>query len=61
MQPTPLGGGFNCNGQRAVTAHTGGIVVAMGDGSVRIVSPSVNPNTWWYAFTPNGGEILTNW
>jgi len=43
---------------RAVTPHTGGINVAMGDGSVRLVSTSVSGNTWFAACTPSGGEVL---
>jgi hypothetical protein len=35
-----------------------GIQVAMGDGSVRLVSPDVSAQTWWYACTPADGEIL---
>jgi prepilin-type N-terminal cleavage/methylation domain-containing protein len=43
---------------RAVSPHTAGINVALGDGSVRFVSQGVSPNTWWFALTPNGGETL---
>jgi prepilin-type N-terminal cleavage/methylation domain-containing protein/prepilin-type processing-associated H-X9-DG protein len=46
------------NAGLASTFHTGGINVALGDGSVRSVSPSVDPNTWWAALTINGGEVL---
>jgi prepilin-type N-terminal cleavage/methylation domain-containing protein len=48
----------NCNQFRAATWHNGGMLVGMVDGSVRSVSPSINPNTWWAACTPNGGETL---
>jgi prepilin-type N-terminal cleavage/methylation domain-containing protein len=44
-------------GGQASTAHNV-INVAMGDGSVRNVTASVNQTTWWYALTPNGGEVL---
>jgi prepilin-type N-terminal cleavage/methylation domain-containing protein/prepilin-type processing-associated H-X9-DG protein len=44
----------------AETAHTGGMNVGMGDGSVRNVSPSISGNTWWAAVTPNNGDILGN-
>jgi prepilin-type N-terminal cleavage/methylation domain-containing protein/prepilin-type processing-associated H-X9-DG protein len=40
------------------TGHTGGINVAMFDGSVRLVAQGTSPNTWWAAFTPNSGDIL---
>jgi len=47
-----------CNGSLPSSGHTGGIGAAMGDGSVRFVAQGTSPYTWWYAFTPNGGEIL---
>jgi prepilin-type N-terminal cleavage/methylation domain-containing protein/prepilin-type processing-associated H-X9-DG protein len=43
---------------RAVSPHTGGINVALGDGSVRFVAQGVSPNTWWAALTPAQGEVL---
>jgi prepilin-type N-terminal cleavage/methylation domain-containing protein/prepilin-type processing-associated H-X9-DG protein len=43
---------------RAVTPHSGGINVGMGDGSVRIVGPTITGATWYAACTPNKGEIL---
>ena len=56
------GSGFpaNVDGGRASGPHSGGIVTALGDGSVRIVNASVNPATWWSAMTPAGGETLGN-
>ena len=42
----------------ATSPHTGGIVVGMGDGSVRFVPQGISGWTWWYAVTPQGGEIL---
>jgi prepilin-type N-terminal cleavage/methylation domain-containing protein len=35
-----------CDSLLTQTAHTGGMTVGMGDGSVRSVSPSVSPRTW---------------
>ncbi len=55
-QPTPFLG--NCDPTRASTAHPGGMVTGLVDGSVRTLSPSMNPNTWWAAITPSGGEVL---
>lgn len=46
-----------CDPALAQTPHSSGMNVAMGDGSVRILS-TVSPQTWWYACTPNGGEVL---
>lgn len=51
----------NCTGGRPSSAHTGGAVTAMSDGSVRTVGQGVNANTWWAAVTPAGGESLSNW
>ncbi len=48
-----------CNGGIASTGHEV-LLVGMADGSVRAVSGSVSPITWWAAFTPAGGEILGN-
>jgi prepilin-type N-terminal cleavage/methylation domain-containing protein len=46
------------DGNRANSPHTAGINAAMGDGSVRFVSSAVSGNTWWFALTPAGGEVL---
>jgi prepilin-type N-terminal cleavage/methylation domain-containing protein/prepilin-type processing-associated H-X9-DG protein len=43
---------------RAVSPHTGGINVSLGDGSVRFVAQGVSPNTWWHALTPDVGDLL---
>jgi prepilin-type N-terminal cleavage/methylation domain-containing protein/prepilin-type processing-associated H-X9-DG protein len=43
---------------RAVSPHTGGINVGMGDGSVRFVSGSVSGKTFFAACTPSSGEVL---
>ncbi len=47
-----------CNPALTQQIHTGGTLVGMGDGSVRSVNPSVSGNTWWFALTPTGGEVL---
>jgi len=41
----------------AATPHTV-MQVAMGDGSVRGISPGISATTWWWAITPAGGEVL---
>jgi prepilin-type N-terminal cleavage/methylation domain-containing protein len=56
VQPTPFLG--NCDPTRAATAHTGGILVGLADGSVRTLAPSMSGATWWAAVTPEGGEVL---
>jgi prepilin-type N-terminal cleavage/methylation domain-containing protein len=50
----------NCDPNLASTAHTGGIMVGLVDGSVRCLPSSIGPTTWWYASTPAGGEGLPN-
>jgi prepilin-type N-terminal cleavage/methylation domain-containing protein/prepilin-type processing-associated H-X9-DG protein len=44
----------------ARSAHSGGVNAAMLDGSVRFISNSVSPLTWYGLFTINGGEVLGN-
>ena len=56
VQPTPYNG--NCDFRLPSTGHTGGMVVGLGDGSVRIVNQGISPATWWAACTPSGGEVL---
>jgi prepilin-type N-terminal cleavage/methylation domain-containing protein len=56
VQPTPFLG--NCDPTRASTAHTGGILVGLADGSVRTLSQGMSGTTWWAAVTPSGGEVL---
>jgi prepilin-type N-terminal cleavage/methylation domain-containing protein len=59
LGPKPfMGTGGICDFSRASTGHTGGINVGLTDGSVRIVAQGVSYLTWWYAFTPNGGEPM---
>jgi prepilin-type N-terminal cleavage/methylation domain-containing protein len=52
------GGGATCDPRYATAPRSSGILVTLGDGSVRMVSASIDPNTWWAACTPNGGETL---
>jgi prepilin-type N-terminal cleavage/methylation domain-containing protein len=54
IQPTQQ----TCRWDWATTGHTGCILTAMGDGSVHITSQGTSMATWWYALTPNGGDIL---
>jgi prepilin-type N-terminal cleavage/methylation domain-containing protein/prepilin-type processing-associated H-X9-DG protein len=46
-----------CSAQLASTAHAA-MNVAMADGSVRSVSPTISAVTWYQACTPNGAEVL---
>jgi prepilin-type N-terminal cleavage/methylation domain-containing protein len=47
-----------CNGGIASSPHRTVINVGMGDGSVKQVSTNVSQTTWWYALTPNAGDVL---
>lgn len=40
------------------TPHPSGLCVALADGSVRTIAPSVSEITFWSAVTPAGGEVL---
>jgi prepilin-type N-terminal cleavage/methylation domain-containing protein len=53
VQPNPWP--TNCVFERASSGHTGGILVALGDGSVRMCQQGMSPNTWWQALVPNDG------
>jgi hypothetical protein len=56
VQPTPFL--VNCDPTRTATAHPGGMVAGMADGSVRTLSPGMSGATWWAAVTPSGAEVL---
>jgi prepilin-type processing-associated H-X9-DG protein len=45
---------------RAVSPHTGGINVGLGDGSVRFLNQGISGKTFFAATTPAGGEVLAN-
>jgi Protein of unknown function (DUF1559) len=48
----------DCEPRVTQTAHTGGMVVGLGDGSVRIVSEGISVTTWVHACIPNDGNPL---
>jgi prepilin-type N-terminal cleavage/methylation domain-containing protein len=50
----------NCDYRLASSTGSSGILVCLGDGSVRNVSTGVSGTTWWAAMTPDGGEVLGN-
>jgi prepilin-type N-terminal cleavage/methylation domain-containing protein len=58
IQPLPFNDITRCLFYLPSTAHTGGMQVGMGDGSVRNVSSGVSAGTFWAASTPAGGDLL---
>jgi hypothetical protein len=60
VQPTFRGANATCDTRYASAPRAAGILVGLGDGSVRLVGSSVSPDTWWAACTPAGGEVLGN-
>jgi type II secretory pathway pseudopilin PulG len=55
---TECGSWERCDIMLAQTPHRGGMLVAMADGSVRTVSPTVSETTFWAAVTPAAGDVL---
>jgi prepilin-type N-terminal cleavage/methylation domain-containing protein/prepilin-type processing-associated H-X9-DG protein len=47
-----------CDRRLPSSPHTGGMNVALGDGSVRFVAQGLSGQTWASALTPAGGETL---
>jgi prepilin-type N-terminal cleavage/methylation domain-containing protein len=43
------------------TPHASGMLLALGDGAVRSVAPSVQPSVFWALVTPAGGEVVGGW
>lgn len=43
------------------TPHRAGLTVAMFDGSVRTIAPSVNESMFWAMVTPAGGEVVSDY
>ncbi len=49
-----------CDSSKAQTAHTGGMNVALADGSVRTLSGNISNVTWTRAVDPRDGNVLGN-
>jgi prepilin-type N-terminal cleavage/methylation domain-containing protein len=47
-----------CESVLPQTPHASGMIVALADGSVRQLAPSIGISIFWGAVTPNKGEIL---
>ena len=55
-------GAIPCDRRVAQSPHASGMLVALGDGSVRSVAPTISEYTFWAACTPSGNETLyTDW
>ena len=39
--------------------HTGGVNVAMGDGSVRFIKNSIDEQTWCFLISKADGQVIT--
>lgn len=59
VQPTPFTGATStCDPYRAQTPHSSVMHACLGDASVRSITSSISPTTWWYACSHFGGEQL---
>jgi prepilin-type N-terminal cleavage/methylation domain-containing protein len=47
-----------CNPDLSQSSHHQGLNVGFGDGSVRFMGENLSPQTWYFAATPSGNEIL---
>lgn len=47
-----------CDPRVAQSPHTGGLPVALCDGSVRLLSAGMSESTYWAAVTPNAGDVF---
>lgn len=50
-----------CDGSVPQGLSAGSIQVALGDGSIRGLNPSMDASTWNSAVTPTAGEVLKDW
>jgi hypothetical protein len=54
LRPSPT----TCNPILSQTAHSGGILVCLADGSLKTVTVAVSGTTWWAACTPAASDLL---
>jgi prepilin-type N-terminal cleavage/methylation domain-containing protein len=55
VQPLPYLGAGGCKPGIASSGHSQGMVAGLGDGSVRFLSKSMSPQTFWMAMVPDDG------
>jgi prepilin-type N-terminal cleavage/methylation domain-containing protein len=60
VRPTSGGTNPTCDPRYASAPRSSGILVGLGDGSVRLMGASVTATVWWAACTPAGGETVEN-
>jgi prepilin-type processing-associated H-X9-DG protein len=53
-------GYINYSALTAQSNHPGGINVGFGDGSVKFIKDSINPQTWWAIGSRNQGETVSS-
>lgn len=61
FQAAPLPPNQQCLPLIAQTPYASGMLVAAGDGSLRVMHPEVAPAVYWAAVTPAGGEVGGEW
>lgn len=50
-----------CDNNQPQTPHASGMIVGIGDGSVRTIAPAIGPGVFWSLVTPGGGEVIGDW
>jgi hypothetical protein len=60
VSPTYAGVNATCDFRLATAHGAGGLPVCLADGSAVTVNPGISGQTWWFAMTPNGVEVLSN-
>ena len=50
---------FHAAAYGPLSYHPGGVNVAFGDGSVRFIKQTINPQTWWALGSRAGGEVIS--
>ena len=58
VRPVPFNNTSVCLFYLPSSGHTGGMNVALGDGSVRFVAQGISSATFWAASTPAAGDLL---